>query len=525
MAAHAAQPISPSGNGRHSTTFQVQAKSSAAITHWEFRIARESDGKVLRTQKGTDQPPKELSWDGKDDKGRSVADGRYLYVLQVWDEAGNTSFSEEKTIDVDSTAPAIALSVEALPDSMAVMALTAPDDPTGYGKWKVEVHSPQQAVVRSFSGEGAPPKEVLWDLRDDRGQLVPEGKYDASFYAEDGAGNHTDPVTAAVDLSGMAAPALPLSFGVKSMIVGGDGKSVENVTFGLKPAKAADIKGWSVEVRNEAGIVVKKFEGKGLPPPTISWDGKSADGQLVADGIKCRYVLKVVPVGEGAQAKPLAVAVDATLAPRSSEISRATFHLKQLPRNVNRWVLDIANPAGNVVSHYEGQGSPPSQVTWDGRDNQGNPVPDAVFCRYVLRVYDPSGKVMAMTNPLSVATLSRVTRKYTIPGVQFDFAKADLRPDGKARLGDAVDYLGQHPNSDVLIEGHTCNIGGEAFNRELSRSRAEAVRRYMFDERGCKAAKVDVKGLGWTQPVASNATEEGRVLNRRAEVYITARVD
>jgi len=524
----AASPVSPSGNGRHETNFQpTVSKTEAGIARWEFRIASEVDAKIVHKVVGEGELPKTITWDSKDDSGKPVPDGKYLYIMQVWDGAGNTSFSEEKTVLADSVAPSFTLSAEALPDAVAVATLAGNDaGESGFSKWRVEAQNASGQSVRVFTGEGLPPKELVWDLRDASQNTVPDGKYALVGTGEDGAGNRSETARAEVDLTGKSAPPIPLSFGVKSMAVGADGTTVSNVTFALKATKAAQLKAWSVEIRNEAGIVVRKFEGKGLPPPTLAWDGKSADGQVVAGGIKFHASLKVVPVSTTKEeAKPVSVTVDAQMAQESAEISRAVFHITANAGHAERWVLDVALPNGEVVYHYEHKGDPPTQVTWDGKTNDGDKIEGAVFCRFLLRVYGDGGSVVAVTNPLSVATLTKIARHYVVPGVQFDLGKSELRPAGKERLAEAAEFLQQHPATEVLIEGHTCNLGSRTVNLLLAHKRIQAVHEFLFDEKKCPAGNVRVRALAAAEPVASNQTEEGRSLNRRAEVYLSARVD
>jgi outer membrane protein OmpA-like peptidoglycan-associated protein len=73
---------------------------------------------------------------------------------------------------------------------------------------------------------------------------------------------------------------------------------------------------------------------------------------------------------------------------------------------------------------------------------------------------------------------------------------------------------------DVNIEvaGHTDSKGSDAYNMKLSQQRAEAVRNFLIS-RGVAADRLTAKGYGESQPVADNATEEGRFQNRRVELY------
>jgi OOP family OmpA-OmpF porin len=108
----------------------------------------------------------------------------------------------------------------------------------------------------------------------------------------------------------------------------------------------------------------------------------------------------------------------------------------------------------------------------------------------------------------------------------FDFDKAILKEQGKAELQSLGAKIRSQGLSvaDIDVIGHTDNIGTEAYNKDLSLRRAEAVRDYLVSE-GVNADIIDVMGMGMSEPVASNDTEAGRAENRRVEVHVgTARL-
>jgi outer membrane protein OmpA-like peptidoglycan-associated protein len=78
------------------------------------------------------------------------------------------------------------------------------------------------------------------------------------------------------------------------------------------------------------------------------------------------------------------------------------------------------------------------------------------------------------------------------------------------------------PDAEITVTGHTDSFGGDGANFELSRKRAEAVRRYLVDTAGIPSFRVSSVGYGETQPVASNQTADGRARNRRIDVFINA---
>ena len=101
----------------------------------------------------------------------------------------------------------------------------------------------------------------------------------------------------------------------------------------------------------------------------------------------------------------------------------------------------------------------------------------------------------------------------------FDFNKAVIKPEGKAKLDDLVDKV-KGVNLEVIIAvGHTDAVGSDAYNQGLSVRRAEAVKAYLVSK-GIEKNRVYTEGKGEKQPVADNKTAEGRAKNRRVEIEV-----
>ncbi|MBD9416973.1 OmpA family protein [Pseudomonas sp. PDM16] len=101
----------------------------------------------------------------------------------------------------------------------------------------------------------------------------------------------------------------------------------------------------------------------------------------------------------------------------------------------------------------------------------------------------------------------------------FASGRAELRADTTSSLGKLVVFLLQHPDRDVLIEGHTDNIGRAAANINLSQRRADTVMFYL-QEQGISTDRLSTRGKGEASPVADNKSAFGRQMNRRVEVFL-----
>jgi outer membrane protein OmpA-like peptidoglycan-associated protein len=107
----------------------------------------------------------------------------------------------------------------------------------------------------------------------------------------------------------------------------------------------------------------------------------------------------------------------------------------------------------------------------------------------------------------------------TLGDVLFDTGRAELKPGATRKLDQLVQFLTEHPERRVQIDGFTDSVGSDSYNEELSRRRADAVKAALLS-RGVDASRVSTEGYGKAYPVANNSDSGGRQLNRRVEVVI-----
>jgi outer membrane protein OmpA-like peptidoglycan-associated protein len=106
-------------------------------------------------------------------------------------------------------------------------------------------------------------------------------------------------------------------------------------------------------------------------------------------------------------------------------------------------------------------------------------------------------------------------------GILFDVGKHDLRPAAQENIGELARVLQKYDDTEVMVQGHTDATGSDQTNLALSRDRATAVGT-LLNQKGVVGKRITQEGLGESQPVASNDTDDGRQANRRVEVAIWA---
>ena len=105
----------------------------------------------------------------------------------------------------------------------------------------------------------------------------------------------------------------------------------------------------------------------------------------------------------------------------------------------------------------------------------------------------------------------------------FKFGKTDLPDEAKAKIDEIIEHLKADPKGAYFeIEGHTDNVGPKEVNEKVGLARAEAVKKYLYEQHQIPLFKMNVISYGEDKPVAPNNTKEGRAQNRRVVIRILA---
>jgi outer membrane protein OmpA-like peptidoglycan-associated protein len=115
-----------------------------------------------------------------------------------------------------------------------------------------------------------------------------------------------------------------------------------------------------------------------------------------------------------------------------------------------------------------------------------------------------------------------IGERIVLNNVFFDTGKFTLRPESVSELDKWAKFLKENPTVKIEISGHTDNKGTALYNNTLSENRTITVRDY-FVKNGVNKERMECKGYGFDQPIASNLTEEGQQKNRRTEIKIISK--
>jgi outer membrane protein OmpA-like peptidoglycan-associated protein len=197
---------------------------------------------------------------------------------------------------------------------------------------------------------------------------------------------------------------------------------------------------------------------------------------------------------------------------------------------VCRLIVPPEGQAGTAVTlDASGSSDPdgnPLTYTWDFGD--GTPPQTAAartthtYARvggYTVKV-TVTGRGGSCTATAQLPIVQKIVLTETAGKVLFDFNKYNLKPEAIRQLAPVLQVIKDQPGVRIHIVGHTDRIGSDAYNLKLSQRRADSVATYLA-QNGVPRQNITTDGRGKSDPVASNATAEGRAQNRRVEITLS----
>jgi OOP family OmpA-OmpF porin len=149
----------------------------------------------------------------------------------------------------------------------------------------------------------------------------------------------------------------------------------------------------------------------------------------------------------------------------------------------------------------------------------GVPVPEAAPVAAPAPAPAPVAAPAPAPAPVPVPAAPTTEKVSFAADAFFDFDKAVLKPEGKAKMDDLAEKVKELTLEVVIAVGHTDAKGSDSYNQKLSIRRSEAVKAYLVDK-GIDASRIYTEGKGEAQPVADNKTDAGRAQNRRVEIEV-----
>jgi flagellar hook assembly protein FlgD/outer membrane protein OmpA-like peptidoglycan-associated protein len=464
--------MSPNLDGvKDNLVIDLNIKDERYVTMWKVEIS-DDKGNIVRTISGKEQRaetmkakdvikkyfspksgiriPKQVNWDGKNDKGEVVPDGKYMFKFYAMDDNKNINkdgtqagtvivktdkpeiksdvtnpvFSpnsggtkEKLIIDLDIIKSQINNINEYLNDDIInkskqeievkkldkkevkdlslikqnVLNTVEPQ------KWNVDILDSAGKVVRSFVFDTKGKKKLEWDGKDINGKNAPDGVYKIKLYSTDLAGNYFEDFINNIIIDTEPRPIEATTLGRYF----GPGNGVKE-TIGFKfnvPINKGVVK-WQFDITNN-NKTVKTLKGEGMPPAGLTWDGKNDANAVSAEGdykgkLTVFYENGNQPFGE----TPI-FTIDVTSPKGDAKLSTNIFRpngsgyaddvvITQTGTTEEQWNGIITDENGKALKTYAWKGIPSKQFEWDGKDDNNRLLSDGQYY-YQIASTDAAG--------------------------------------------------------------------------------------------------------------------------------------
>lgn len=422
--------ISPNNDGVQDTLdFDITFKEQSFIRYWKLEIYNdkkevvklfESDEKLDNQINKVILPnkniiiPRKLTWDGKDNSGKILPDGTYTFKFFAMDNKKNltktegdigmiildtekpeakstlsdTIYSPNNDGNKDKMQIKINIIKEKVDNLFAAVTDVKKDQKDDKQTWNVDIIDEKGNVIKSYTFTEKGAHDIEWDFKDEKGNLVPDGKYQVKLYSKDKGGNYWEEIqgTFTVDTK-----ETPVKIQLKDQYSSPNGDGIkDSIGFSLDIPVMDGIVEWKLAVNDEKNKEIRLLSGKGKPDLNLEWDGKDQSNKIVEDGkykavFTAVYANGNVPVSETTYFFVDNTAPFATLSTSPEVFSpdgngkQDELIIRQKTSEEELWEGLIFNEKGDIVKKFMWNNMPGTQEMWDGKDNDNKLLPDGTY--------------------------------------------------------------------------------------------------------------------------------------------------
>jgi len=433
--------ISPNNDGVQDTLdFDLTFKEQSFIRYWKLEIYNdkkeavklfESDEKFDTQYSKIIIPnkniiiPRKLTWDGKDNSGKLCPDGTYTFKFFAMDNKKNVTKAEGDfgMIILDTDKPEVKSTLsgkiyspnndgnkdkmqikiniikEKVDNLFAAVTDAKKDQKDSKQTWSVDIIDEKGNVVKTYNFTEKGAHDIEWDFKDEKGNLVPDGKYQVKLYSRDEGGNYWEEIQGTFNID---TKETPVKIQVKDLYSSPNGDGIkDSLSFSLDIPVTEGIEEWKLSIYDAGNKEIRTIGNKGKPDLILDWDGKDNSSKIVEDG-KYKAVFSVVYTnGNVPVAESTNFMVDNTPPSASISISPEVFSpdgngkqdeliIKHKTSDEELWEGLIFNDKGNTVKKFMWNNMPGNEELWDGKDNENKLLPDGTYS-YQLISTDKAG--------------------------------------------------------------------------------------------------------------------------------------
>jgi len=414
--------FSPDADGSKDTIAFIPSGSREDI--WESGIWNAAGARVraFETEAGT---PGARTWDGTDDSGAVVADGVYTYRIFATDRAQNYAVSAIENIIVNTIQPQVNLVIadpwfspngDGIKDTM-YMDFRVPVK-EGISAWSLRIRDTAGNTLRTINeGAAAVPLMYEYDGYDDAGAVLNEGAYRAELSVNYRNGYAASSFSPVFNLR-VTPPRATIRAEYSAFSPDNDGNQDEMLIHQDGSSELV----WTGDIRRTAGVpgerAVRSFRFSGVPPATISWDGRGDAGTKAVDGDYTYELYATDPAGNSGRSNtirftlstadtPVMISADQRAFSPNADRIKDTVTLNpriQVMDGILGYRLEILDGSRNIIRTFEGTGAPAAAISWDGRTAAGSIAPDGAYTAQIELRYVQGNRPAASSLPFTLDT-------------------------------------------------------------------------------------------------------------------------
>ncbi|GAB1482782.1 hypothetical protein MASR2M78_15980 [Treponema sp.] len=434
--------FTPNGDGRRDLLSVEQSGSQERLWKGSFLDA---GGRIVKNLSWSEGKPENFAWDGRDDGGNIVPDGKYSYELSSIDEAGNRGTAVISGIIIDAEKPSLDISLSSRilssEGELRFSSITATiqlSSSRSLDSWTISVIDEKGKSQRSWKGEKAKlelfPTSLRFDGRTAQGDYLADGQY--RFRAELFYANGNTPL------------ATSTSFLIDSEKPSGRVRSSVNV---INPERGistelfhdlSSLSTWRGLVLDSDDKIVKSFDIKGAGESSLSWDGLSDEREPLPEGTYHYLAEGRSQAGLVSRTSSVNIKIEKGGLEAALMVDRPLFSsrvgegkIRFLTRIEKRerilsYSLEIGSSTQALVRRFEGLANVPAALAWDGRDDFGVLVPDGRYQAKLRLQLDGSSQAGA-----SIETApAQFTIDSTPPEAKVQLVNQLFSPNGNSKL-------------------------------------------------------------------------------------------
>ena len=406
-----------------------------------------------------------VTWNGKHRNGAYLDDGKYLIQAVAWDSNDIYGESEMKQITIDNKVPDISVtlpySIFSPNDDGRKDFLVIEQDGSSEKLWNAEILDEQGNSVYTKQWTNGSPSNFTWDGRNIKGKKVPDGSYTYKIESYDKAGNSVVYERNGIELD-TKSKEIELARNLQIFSPNNDGTK-DTITFTPEVDISEGIKNWTLQVLDNAGTAVWEKSGTEVPS-AVDYSGKNNAGSDVEDGEYTASLSILYNNGNKPEAETKPFVID-TQKPRAElsvnydvfspdgDKDKDRLVISNETSREDRWKGKIVDSGDTPVIEYSWRGTPPDEISWDGRGASGNLVDDGEYT-FVLTASDEAG------NSARYRTDTFEKKMFSVADIAVSKDATYLSPNGDGKK-DSIEFSLEITGEETL-ESYRFTISDDA---------------------------------------------------------------